>query len=67
MAPTQILAEQHFLNARKWLDPLGVQVALRTEAATGWQSASNAAFRRRSDLKGRDGPQVVLGTHALLL
>ena len=30
MAPTQILAEQHYLNARRWLEPLGVRVALRT-------------------------------------
>jgi RecG-like helicase/REP element-mobilizing transposase RayT len=30
MAPTQILAEQHYENARKWLTPLGVEVALLT-------------------------------------
>ncbi|MBB5038795.1 DEAD/DEAH box helicase [Prosthecobacter dejongeii] len=30
MAPTQILAEQHFLTARKWLEPLGLNVSLRT-------------------------------------
>jgi|JI6StandDraft_1071083.scaffolds.fasta_scaffold05232_5 RecG-like helicase/REP element-mobilizing transposase RayT len=30
MAPTQILAEQHFNTARKWLEPLGLNVALRT-------------------------------------
>ena len=30
MAPTQILAEQHYLNFRRWLDPLGVRIALRT-------------------------------------
>ena len=30
MAPTQILAEQHYLNFRRWLDPLGIRVALRT-------------------------------------
>jgi ATP-dependent DNA helicase RecG len=32
MAPTQILAEQHFDVLRRWLDPLGVRVALRTAA-----------------------------------
>ncbi len=32
MAPTQILAEQHFLNFRRLLDPLGVRVSLRTGA-----------------------------------
>jgi len=30
MAPTQILAEQHYDVLRRWLDPLGVWVALRT-------------------------------------
>jgi len=32
MAPTQILAEQHYLNFRRLLDPLGLRVALRTGA-----------------------------------
>src|SRR3954447_16209713 len=32
MAPTQILAEQHYEVLRGWLEPLGVQIALRTAA-----------------------------------
>jgi RecG-like helicase/REP element-mobilizing transposase RayT len=32
MAPTQILAEQHFEVLRGWLEPLGVRLALRTAA-----------------------------------
>ncbi len=32
MAPTQILAEQHYDVLRRWLEPLGVRVALRTSA-----------------------------------
>ena len=32
MAPTQILAEQHYLNFRRILDPLGIPVVLRTAA-----------------------------------
>ncbi|HWB61537.1 MAG TPA: DEAD/DEAH box helicase, partial [Chthoniobacteraceae bacterium] len=32
MAPTQILAEQHYLNFKRLLEPLGVSVALRTGA-----------------------------------
>jgi ATP-dependent DNA helicase RecG len=32
MAPTQILAEQHYDVLRRWLDPLGVRIALRTAA-----------------------------------
>ncbi len=30
MAPTQILAEQHYAVLRRWLEPLGIQIALRT-------------------------------------
>ena len=32
MAPTQILAEQHYDVLRRWLEPLGLHVALRTAA-----------------------------------
>jgi RecG-like helicase/REP element-mobilizing transposase RayT len=32
MAPTQILAEQHYAVLREWLEPLGVRLALRTAA-----------------------------------
>jgi len=55
MAPTQILAEQHFLTFRKWLDPLGVRVALRTSS------------RQDDGYLADDGePQIIIGTHALL-
>lgn len=30
MAPTQILAEQHFLTFQDWLEPLGIEVKLKT-------------------------------------
>ena len=30
MAPTQILAEQHYLNFKRLLEPLGISIALRT-------------------------------------
>ena len=29
MAPTQVLAEQHFENFRRWLSPLDVRIALQ--------------------------------------
>jgi RecG-like helicase/REP element-mobilizing transposase RayT len=32
MAPTQILAEQHYAVLRQWLEPLGIRLALRTAA-----------------------------------
>jgi ATP-dependent DNA helicase RecG len=56
MAPTQILAEQHYLNFQRHLEPLGVRVALRT-AARKKESPS--------ELPGSE-PQVIVGTHALL-
>lgn len=34
MAPTQILAEQHYAVLRRWLEPLGVRMSLRTGART---------------------------------
>lgn len=55
MAPTQILAEQHYLTFRRWLEPLGVRVALRT----GNRDESN-----HLELGG--DPQMIIGTHALL-
>ncbi len=53
MAPTQILAEQHFITFRKWLEPLGVEVVLRT---------GNTRGERNSPLQ----PTIFIGTHALL-
>jgi ATP-dependent DNA helicase RecG len=53
MAPTQILAEQHFLTFRKWLEPLGVNLVLRTA-------------NRREELMETRGPTIFIGTHALL-
>jgi len=35
MAPTQILAEQHALNLRRWLEPLGIRVDLFTGNTKG--------------------------------
>src|SRR5581483_5460485 len=32
MAPTQILAEQHYAVLRQWLEPLGVRLSIRTAA-----------------------------------
>ena len=55
MAPTQILAEQHYLTFRHWLEPMGIRVALRT----GNRDESN-------HLEIQGGPQMIIGTHALL-
>ncbi len=53
MAPTQILAEQHYLTFRKWLKPLGVEVVLRTAATKGERTTPHL-------------PTIFIGTHALL-
>ncbi len=55
MAPTQILAEQHYLTFRRWLEPLGVRVALRT---------GNRDEGSHLELEGER--QMTIGTHALL-
>ncbi|MCB1131326.1 MAG: ATP-dependent DNA helicase RecG, partial [Verrucomicrobiae bacterium] len=55
MAPTQILAEQHFLTFRRWLAPLGVRIALRT---------GNREDASHLEIEG--APQMIIGTHALL-
>jgi len=55
MAPTQILAEQHYLTFKKWLDPLGIRISLRTGS------------RQEDDHMELEGSaQIIIGTHALL-
>jgi ATP-dependent DNA helicase RecG len=48
MAPTEILAEQHFRSFSKWFGPLGVSVEIRT----GQHKTENAADGRE-DIPGR--------------
>jgi len=59
MAPTELLAEQHWRNLRDWLQPLGLPVAL--------VSGSQPARARRSALEliASGEVRVVVGTHAL--
>jgi RecG-like helicase/REP element-mobilizing transposase RayT len=49
MAPTQILAEQHYGVLRRWLEPLGVKLSIRT-AARQEESGSLPLFDRANDL-----------------
>jgi ATP-dependent DNA helicase RecG len=58
MAPTQILAEQHYAVLRQWLEPLGVKLALRTGAR------SEESFLPL--LESNDNADIIIGTHALL-
>ncbi len=60
MAPTEILAEQHFRKLVLWLEPLGVQVA--------WLTGSRKGKGRKEQLalveSGAAG--LVIGTHAVI-
>ena len=68
MAPTEILAEQHFRNFQKWFEPLGIRVELQT----GNRKSGEGRKWKAED--GKDGRYAVLnsqssifiGTHALL-
>jgi ATP-dependent DNA helicase RecG len=62
MAPTQILAEQHYALLCRWLEPLGVALALRTGAR---QEDSGSLPLFGSDARN-DAPDIIIGTHALL-
>ncbi len=59
MAPTEILAEQHWRSFSDWFRPLGIEPA--------WLSGSQRAAARRESLASiADGrAQLVVGTHAL--
>lgn len=59
MAPTQILAEQHYLVFSNWLAPLGLRVALRTGSRKEGEASSD-------ELSLGLAPDIVIGTHALL-
>jgi ATP-dependent DNA helicase RecG len=60
MAPTQILAEQHYLNLRSLCDPLGIRVALRTGARKE-ESGGIPLIEEREVAGGTGGPPVVSG------
>jgi ATP-dependent DNA helicase RecG len=59
MAPTEILAEQHWRNFSDWFRPLGIEPA--------WLSGSQKAAARRDALSAiaNGQAQLVIGTHAL--
>ena len=60
MAPTEILAEQHFRKLIGWLEPLGIK--------TAWLTGSQKTKERREMLaliaSGEAG--LVIGTHAVI-
>lgn len=60
MAPTEILAEQHYLTLHKWLESLGAKVAL----LKGSQKSKEKQEIYESLQKGEI--DIVVGTHALI-
>ncbi|WP_062310322.1 ATP-dependent DNA helicase RecG [Polynucleobacter sinensis] len=60
MAPTEILAEQHYLKMQEWFEPLGVRIA--------WLSGSLKAKEKRlaQEMIESGEAQLILGTHALI-
>ena len=60
MAPTEVLAQQHYANISKYLKPTGVRAALLTGTTT-------AARRREIHAGLEDGSiGILIGTHALI-
>ena len=59
MAPTEILAEQHYLKLSHWLEPLGVKIA--------WLAGGLKARARKTaaDAIASGETQLAIGTHAL--
>ena len=58
MAPTEILAEQHYLTFKRWLEPLGIEVA--------WLAGKLKGKARAGALEQiASGVPMVVGTHAL--
>ncbi|MBQ5941770.1 ATP-dependent DNA helicase RecG [Massilia sp. AB1] len=60
MAPTEILAEQHFRKIASWMEPLGVKVAWLTGSLK--KKEKTAA----NELIESGEAQLVIGTHALI-
>lgn len=59
MAPTEILAEQHYLTFKKWFEPLGIQVSW----LSGKQKGKARNIAEENIKTGQAG--LIIGTHAL--
>jgi ATP-dependent DNA helicase RecG len=60
MAPTEILAEQHYLKMKEWFEPIGIKIA--------WLSGSLKAKGKRlaQEMIESGDAQLIIGTHALI-
>lgn len=60
MAPTEILANQHFKTLSKFMEPLNVKVALLTGSSTKKERKEIAEQLENGEIK------ILIGTHALI-
>lgn len=60
MVPTEILAQQHYENFKKFLEPLGIKVGLLTSSVKGSLRKSVLYHTKHGNI------HVLVGTHALL-
>lgn len=60
MVPTEILAQQHYENFKKFLEPLGIKVGLLTSSVKGSLRKSVLYHKKHGNI------HVLVGTHALL-
>ncbi|MDB6033015.1 MAG: ATP-dependent helicase RecG [Verrucomicrobiales bacterium] len=71
MAPTEILAEQHFQTFSRWFQPLGIPVEIQTGSRKTSKDSDRALLANQPDLLGKPVPALGLpplfiGTHALV-
>jgi ATP-dependent DNA helicase RecG len=64
MAPTEILARQHYADLKNWFDALGIRVSLLVGALSAAQKRKVHASLTETDSEKRT--DVVIGTQALL-
>jgi ATP-dependent DNA helicase RecG len=60
MAPTEILAEQHYLNIHRYCEQLGIEVCLLTSGLKG------KAKKERLESVTTGKANIVIGTHAVI-
>lgn len=69
MAPTEVLAEQHYQTFRQWFEPLGVPVELLTSSKKTVQTPKVQPGRESGHATTSVNPRsptLFIGTHALL-
>lgn len=60
MAPTEVLAEQHYETIRKMLEPFPVKIALLTSSTPAKEKRKILETLKKQEI------QIVIGTHALI-